>query len=159
MEYMFASGFFGTRAPFFMDLVTLIVILLPFLVAIAIQFARNYNYNLHSKVQIIIFIFSVIVLGYFEYGVRLGGGFEGYIKDSGANYTYALVILITHIIISTITLGFWVNTIVQAINDKKHKLLFGLHSASHKKAGIRTFFGIVLTSLSGLWVYLLLFVY
>jgi len=159
MDYMFSSGFLGTRAPFFMDLVTLIVTLLPFLVAVAIGFARNYNYNLHSRVQIIIFIFSLVVLSYFEYGVRISGGFGGYIKDSGVSYNYAFLVLILHIIISTITLGFWISTIIQAVNDKKHKLLFGLHSASHKKAGLRTFFGIILTSISGLWVYLLLFVF
>ena len=159
MEYMFTNGFLGTKAPFFMDLVTLIVVLLPFLVVIAIQFARNYHYNLHAQVQITIFIFAVIVLGYFEYGVRLGGGFEAYIRNSGVNHTYALYVLIAHIIISTVTIGLWISTIIQAINDKKQNLLVGVHSSLHKRAGMRTFFGIVLTSFSGLWVYLLLFVY
>ena len=45
LGYMFESGFFGTRAPFFMDIVTLIVALLPFLVAVAISFARNKYYK------------------------------------------------------------------------------------------------------------------
>lgn len=159
MEYMFSSGFLGTRAPFFMDFVTLIVTLLPFLVAVAIGFAKRYKYDLHSITQTIIFIFSVIVLGYFEYGVRLGGGFESYLKGSSVDYNYAFTVLIVHIIIATITLGFWVSTILQARYDKLHKLLVGVHSASHKRAGLRTFTGIVLTSFSGLWVYLLLFVY
>ncbi len=77
--YMFGAGFFGTRAPFFMDLVTLIVSLLPFLVAIAISFARNKHYKVHAYLQIFIFAFSVIVLTYFEYGVRVSGGFNTFI--------------------------------------------------------------------------------
>lgn len=36
MNYMFEAGFLGTRAPFFMDMVTLIVAGLPLLVAAAI---------------------------------------------------------------------------------------------------------------------------
>ena len=59
MDYMFSSGFLGTRAPFFMDVVMIIVALLPFLVAVAIGFARKYRYELHSITQTIIFIFSI----------------------------------------------------------------------------------------------------
>ncbi|PCI09174.1 MAG: hypothetical protein COB73_05970 [Flavobacteriaceae bacterium] len=62
IKYMFEVGFFGTRAPFFMDLVTLIVALLPLLVAGAIAFARNKHYKVHAYVQITIFTFSVIVV-------------------------------------------------------------------------------------------------
>ena len=159
MDYMFSSGFLGTRAPFFMDFVTIVVTLLPLLVAIAISFAKKSRYNLHSRVQTIIFVFSVIVIGYFEYGVRLDGGFTNYIKGSGVDYNYTFTVLIIHIIIATITLGFWVNTIVKARYSELNNLLVGIDSASHKKAGMRTFYGIVLTSFSGLWVYLLLFVY
>ena len=159
MEYMFSHGFLGTRAPFFMDFVTLIVTLLPFLVAIAIKFAKLKYYTAHSLVQISIFIFSILVLGYFEYGIRISGGFSTYIKDSGVEYNYALWVLIVHIIISVLTIGIWLSTLVNAHRDRLHKALPGLHSKSHKMAGIRTFIGIVLTSLSGVWVYLLLFVY
>ena len=159
MDYMFAEGFLGTRAPFFMDFVTLIVVLLPFLVATAIAFAKAGLYRVHSALQIIIFIVSVIVLGYFEYGVRLGGGFAAYMQESGVEHTYAFLVLIVHIIISVITLGFWISTLLNARRDRKYRALPGVHSASHKRAGIRTFIGIVLTSVTGLWVYLLLFVF
>ena len=75
MEYMFAKGFLGTRAPFFMDFITLIVTLLPLFVAIGILFARRYDYEIHALIQMSIFILSLVIFGYFEYGVRLGGGF------------------------------------------------------------------------------------
>jgi hypothetical protein len=46
-----------------------------------------------------------------------------------------------------------------AMRYKKSKALPGLYSPSHKKDGQRTFVGIVLTMLTGAWVYALLFVY
>ena len=160
MNYMFEAGFLGTRAPFFMDFVTLIVALLPLLVGIAISFARKQKYELHSIVQTLIFVISVIVVGYFEYGVRLGGGYEAFVQNTHVSHDYLFVILMIHIVISVITLGIWASTIFHARKDSKRGgILPGSHSLSHKKAGIRAFIGIVLTSLTGIWVYLLLFVF
>jgi putative membrane protein len=157
---MFEAGFLGTRAPFFMDLVTLIVALLPFLVGLAISFARKQQYELHGMVQTLIFIVSVIVVGYFEFGVRLGGGYEAFVKNTHVSHNYLLIVLIVHIVISVITLGIWASTLFHA--RKEHKrggLLPGSYALVHKKAGLRTFAGIVLTSLTGIWIYLLLFVF
>lgn len=149
--YMFEAGFFGTRAPFFMDLVTLIVSLLPFLVAIAISFARNKHYKVHAYLQIFIFAFSVIVLTYFEYGVRVSGGFNTFMQGSGVSHDYAFIVLIFHIIVSVIALIVWGLTIFRA----KKQLQLG----KHRKAGLVTFAGVILTSLTGIWVYFLMFVY
>lgn len=151
MNYMFETGFLGTRAPFFMDLVTLIVSLLPLLVASAIYLARNKKYKLHAYSQVFIFAFSVIVLTYFEIGVRMGGGFDFFMKESHVSHNYALIVLIFHIIVSVITLVIWAVTIFMA---KKQ-----LQLKKHKKAGLITFLGVVMTSLTGIWVYFLMFVY
>lgn len=151
LNYMFNAGFFGTRGPFFMDLVTLIVALLPLLVAGAISLARNKHYKAHSYVQISIFAFSVIVLSYFEYGVRLSGGFNAFMEESSVSHNYAFVVLIFHIVVSILTLIIWGTTIFRA---KKM-----IQSKTHRKVGLMTFAGVVLTSLTGIWVYFLMFVY
>ena len=151
LDYMFGQGFFGTRGPFFMDLVTLIVALLPLLVAGAISLARNKHYKAHSYVQISIFAFSVIVLSYFEYGVRLSGGFNTFMEESSVSHDYAFIVLILHIFVSLVTLIIWAITIFRA---KKM-----LQLKKHRKAGLVTFTGVVLTSLTGIWVYFLMFVY
>ena len=156
---MFQPGFLGTKAPFFMDFVTLIVAFLPLLVGIAISFAKNRKYILHARVQWVIFIISVIVVSYFEYGVRLGGGYEAFVKNTHVSHDYLFVVLMIHIVISVLTLGIWISTLFRARSDSSQGGLPGNYSASHKKAGIRTFIGIVLTSLTGIWVYLLLFVF
>jgi len=151
MEYMFADGFLGTRSPFFMDFVTLIVALLPFLVAGAITLARFKKYKLHALAQTIIFIFSVIVLVYFEIGVRVGGGFKAFMEGSSVSHNYAFFVLLLHIAIAVITLILWATSLIRA----KHFLKTGVHKLMGKIA----FIGIVFTSLSGIWVYAILFIY
>ncbi len=159
MDYMFQTGFLGTRAPFFMDFVTLIVTLLPLLVFGAILLAQKKSYKAHAFVQTLIFTVSVIVVGYFEYGVRVGGGFDAFMDGSRVSHNYALWVLIIHILISVVTLALWIKTLISARGEYKNQKLPGSNSAIHKKAGIRTFIAIALTSFTGIWVYLLLFVY
>lgn len=156
---MFQSGFLGTKAPFFMDFITLVVALLPLLIGIAIGFARKRSYRVHALLQRVIFVVSLVVVGYFEYGVRLVGGYDAFAEASTVSHSYLLSVLIIHIVISVVTLGIWTNTLWHASKDSKKETLPGLYSTSHKQAGMRTFTGIVLTSLSGIWVYLLLFVF
>lgn len=151
MNYMFESGFLGTRAPFFMDFVTLIVAALPFLMLGVIYFAKIKKYKLHQIAQYILFIASVIVVAYFEIGVRIGGGFDSFIEESSVAHNYALIVLIVHILIAVVTLFMWILALGRA---KKY-----LREGKHKEMGKITFSGIVLTSLSGIWVYMLLFVY
>ncbi|MBN2824936.1 MAG: DUF420 domain-containing protein [Campylobacterales bacterium] len=156
MEYMFQTGFLGTRAPLFMDFVTVIVALLPFLVAGSIYLAKQKSFKFHQITQIVILITSVIVVGYFEYGVRIGGGFAEYVKSTSVSYGVALTILVVHILIALVTLYLWINTIIKA---KKYRIVETPNPEyNHKKAGFRVAMGIVATSVTGIIVYIVLFV-
>ena len=157
MDYMFQAGFLGTKAPFFMDFVLIIVALLPFLLVVAISFAMQGKYRLHEILQKIIFIVSVLVVGYFEYGVRLGGGYDGFIKDTTVSHSYSLIVLVLHIIIATVSFILWAKTLIYAKRDTQVKHIGNL--TPHRKSAKRAFIGITLTSISGIWVYLILFVY
>ncbi len=160
MDYMFQPGFLGTKAPFFMDFVTLVVALLPLLIGMAIAFAKKGYYTLHGTLQGIIFIVSLIVVGYFEYGVRLGGGYEAFVQNTHVSHNYLFSVLMIHIAIAVITLGIWSSTLVRAYKEhRRGGVLPGIGREAHKRAGIRTFIAISLTSLTGIWVYLLLFVF
>jgi len=159
MDYMFQVGFLGTRAPLFMDFVVIIVALLPLLTAISIWFAKDKRYKLHKITQTTIFLVSLVVVGYFEYGMRLGGGYKVFIEGSSVSHNYAFYVLIFHIFISVVTLSIWSHTLYRARYDSRYKTLPGMNSISHKRAGIRTFIGILLTAVTGVWVYLLLFVF
>ena len=159
MDYMFETGFLGTRAPFFMDFVMIMVALLPLLALGAIAMAKAKAYKLHATSQSIIFVISVIVVGYFEYGVRAGGGFDTFMEGSHTSHNYALYVLLFHIAIALISLVIWTRTIWKARKASKAGTLPGINSLAHKKAGQLTFIGIFLTAFTGIWVYVLLFVY
>ena len=159
MEYMFAPGFLGTKAPFFMDFVTLIVALLPLLVYTSILFVRKGFIKIHAASQVLLYIVSVIVVFYFEYGVRSEGGFDYFMKDSDASYTYSLFVLVLHIAIATVTFLYWSYTVFKAANAMQNKQLPGKFSATHRLMALKSFVGIVFTSFSGIWVYILLFIY
>jgi putative membrane protein len=159
MEYMFQPGFLGTRAPFFMDFVTLIVTLLPFLIMLAIYLARKRLYRLHTLFQLFLYLFSLIVVSYFEYGVRINGGFESFAEESSLPKSLIIYFLIFHIIVSVATVVWWSRTIITGLIAYRNNQLPGKLSAKHKRLGIQSAWGIFLTSLTGLWVYLFLFVY
>lgn len=159
MEYMFQPGFLGTRAPFFMDYVTIIVTLLPLLIILAILLAKKKMFKLHIVSQIFLFIFSFIVISYFEYGVRVDGGFEKFVKESSLSERFIFYFLIFHIVVSIATMVWWSRTLIVGIIAYRNKSLPGSFSAAHKRLGIQSAWGIFLTSLTGLWVYLFLFVY
>jgi len=109
--------------------------------------------------QNVLFVVSIIVVGYFELGVRIGGGFDAFIKGSGVSHTYASIVLVLHVLISITTLYLWSKTIFSSNKMFKDKLLPGTMALKHKKDALKTFIGIVFTSFSGIWVYLLLFVF
>lgn len=159
MDFLFTSGFLGTRAPLFMDIVSVIVAVLPFLIYGAISLAKKKNYSAHESVQKLLFITSVIVVGFFEFGVRMEGGYKNLMEGSSVSHDYLLYVLIFHIIISVTTLILWIKTLYFAKRGKKQSTLPGVYSKSHKKDGQWTFIGIILTMLTGAWVYMLLFVF
>ena len=157
MDYMFQPGFLGTRAPFFMDFVMIMVALLPLLVAIAISFAKKRNYRAHAFTQTLLYVVAVVVVGYFEYGVRLGGGYEGFVQGSSVSHNYALYVLLFHIAVAIIGFIVWTHTLITARKDSKAHTLPGLYSKAHRKAGVRAFIWITATAITGIWVYILLF--
>ncbi|MDD5405493.1 MAG: DUF420 domain-containing protein [Sulfurovaceae bacterium] len=158
MDYMFGAGFLGTRAPLFMDMVTLIVALLPLILTGTILLAKMGYYKAHKITQIILFLVSIVVVGYFEYGVRVGGGFYEFIKKSSLSYSFVFYFLIFHIAVAIITLLIWVKTIYFSIKAYSQNKLPGIQSLSHIKMARKTILLINATAVTGIAVYLLLFV-
>jgi len=151
VEFMHQKGFLGTKAPLFMDEVTLIVALLPVLLFGAIQLARMKLYKAHALSQIFLYVTSIAAVFYFEFGIRAAGGFHAYIDQSSVSHPYFFAVLVLHVAIALSTLIFWTFTLFAAKKELVRK--------KHKRDGLLTFFGVTLTSLSGIWVYLLLFLY
>ena len=158
MEHMFDIGFLGTRAPMFMDIIVIIVGLLPFLIAFTIWFAINRMYGLHRLFQTILFVVTIVALVYFKYGMYMAGGFDVYIKGSSIDSTIAFYFLMFHVIVASITLIMWFAMMKFASGDSKRRALPGLYSDAHKKSGMRLAIAILLTSVTGIAVYWMLFI-
>jgi putative membrane protein len=154
---MFETGFLGTSAPFYMDLVTFYFGILPLLMGSAIFMAVKKRYELHYKMQLSIFILTLLVVGVFEVGVRISGGFSAFMEQSNANATFMLVFLVVHILIALATVVLYSILVYSAIKE------FRLKSApivkSHKKLGMIVFLGMSITSFMGVTIYYLLFAY
>ncbi len=156
MEYMFSKGFLGTQAPFFMDIMTIIISLLPVAIFMGILIARKGWYDLHRYYQWIVFFIALIVVGWFEYGVRKGG-LKGSIDFSSMGIGFKLYLSL-HILIAILSLYWWVRTLALAQRNFKEKNLPGGYTLRHIRNAWIALVGVILTSLTGLGLYLLLFV-
>ena len=154
---MFESGFLGTKALMYMDLITLYFGLLPFLMAGAIFTAIQKRYKLHYKMQLSIFVITLIVVAIFEIGVRISGGFSAFMEQSNANYLYMLIFLIFHVFVAILSVGLYTMLIYNSTQQyifKKEEF-----AQNHKKMGQVVFFGMSATSIMGILIYYFLFIY
>jgi len=152
----FEPGFLGTRAAFYMDVVTLYFALLPFLLAFSIRQAVVGNITLHYKSQMVILGLTVVMVLIFEIGVRLGGGFVEYVKMSSVSYDFLLLFLAVHILIALLAVGGWIYLIITSYQTYVQEGKEGM--GKHRRMGRWIFGALTLTSVMGCSIYLFLFV-
>ncbi|MEA1918785.1 MAG: DUF420 domain-containing protein [Campylobacterota bacterium] len=154
---MFETGFLGTSAPLYMDVVTLYFVLLPFLLAVGIRYAIKGNYDAHYKMQLWTFVVTLVIVVVFEVGVRVSGGFVKFMESSNANYTFMVAFLIFHVLVAILSVVMWSALIYGAV--KRHKIEKEPLPISHKKIGKFVFLGLSATSIMGVMIYYFLFMY
>ena len=155
---MFEAGFLGTRAPFFMDMITIFFALMPFLVAASIYLAVKKHYVLHFQSQIAIFIMTMVMVIIFEIGVRVDGGFNVYMQESSLSYTGVLIYLIVHILIALLMVVAWGITIYSSYKAFREEGIGSDYFREHKKRARWVFLAIVITSIMGTSMYPILFI-
>ena len=153
---VFESGFLGTKAFMFMDIVTLYFIFLPLLVFVAIFQAIKKNYKMHYILHMFILVITIIMVIIFEVGVRFSGGYMEYLKYSDVSKSFFTVFLITHILIALLTVISWIGLILSGYH--KFKTDPEQDFTRHKKYGYLVFGGILITSIMGSLVYWFLFI-
>ncbi|OUR72228.1 hypothetical protein A9Q76_04220 [Arcobacter sp. 31_11_sub10_T18] len=152
---MLEKGFLFTKAPLFLDIATVYFFILPFLLFFSIRYAIRGNYKKHINSQIAIFIISMVMITFFEIGMRMEGGFFALMKQSTFEYTPLFIFLLVHIIIATITIFSWIYLIYTSyVSYKKGELI-----AHHVKLARYTVGGICITSTMGIMIYLAIFVF
>ena len=154
---MFEAGFLGTKALMYMDIITIYFGLLPFLMAGAIYMAVKKRYKLHYKMQLSIFVFTLIIVAIFEVGVRMSGGFSAFIQQSNANYSYMLIFLVIHVLIAILSVVLY--SILIYSSTQQYVLKKEPFATNHKRMGQVVFFGMTLTSIIGILIYYFLFMY
>jgi len=155
---MFETGFVGTKAPLFMDITTLIVVLLPFLLAGSVYFANKKNYKVHKLTQIALFVITILVLFFFEYGVRLDGGIKKYMTYSDIPKSFIFGFLAFHITIATGTVIVWARLIYLSVKAEMNGDLPGKFSAMHRHLAKITTIAIYMTAITGFGLYYILFI-
>lgn len=150
---LFEVGFLGTKAPFFIDLITSFFILLPFFVLYSIFYAKNGLYEKHIKLQIYLFTITIILSTVFEVLIRINGGFFTYSETSMMDTELLKYYFFIHIIIATITLVFWFYLILISIKSYKKNGLIKRHII----LGNFVFYAICATSIMGTIMYMFLF--
>jgi len=157
VDILTKAGFLETRAPLYMDIMVSFLASLPILIGISILFAMRRYYKLHKFMQVLFFLLTFLVLGFFAYIVHYQEGFDNLLLKSSIDPTQGLILLTIHILIAISTITLWMFTLVYAIEDRKRRALPGVYSESHRKSGRRVFLGILLTSFSAVAVYWMLF--
>lgn len=154
----FDPGFFGTRAPMYLDLVALYFVLLPVLLFVSIRFAVKGEIKKHLTSQLAVFIMTLVMIVVFEVGMRLAGGFKEYMKESPISYTYFITFLIVHIIVAIATVNLWSYQIISSVKAYKKGTLTGETAQRHKKIAKFLLVGITVTLIQAASIYYFMFV-
>ena len=157
LNKLMETGFLETRAALYMDIIVSFLVMLPILSGISITFAIKKHLKLHQVTQFLLFFLSVMSLASFAYVVHYKEGFEALLQESSITSSIASALLIINIIISITTITLWIFALIYALSDKKRRGLPGVYSESHAKAGRRVFKGILLTTLTSVSTYWVLF--
>ncbi len=154
---MFEVGFLGTRSPLFMDILTLYFALVPFLVGSSIYFAVKRKLLWHIYSQNVIFMMTLVMVVFFEIGVRVDGGFNAYMQESSFSYEAVLVYLLIHILFAVVTMIAWGITIYSSYKAFRTEGIHTSYFKKHRKRARWVFLAIVLNSILGVSMYPILF--
>jgi len=157
VEPLSVVGFWGNNAPLHIDLVVSFLAILPILSGLSILLAIRQSLKLHQFTQFFLFFLTVVALGFFTYIAYYTKSFERFVQSSSLDHKVIVIVLIIHAIIAISTLLLWMFALIYALSDRKRRALPGLYSQSHAKAGRRVFNGILLTALSAIGIYWMLF--
>jgi putative membrane protein len=104
MENLFGPGFLGTRAPLFVDLATLALLLLPPAFGGGIFAARRGYYGVHRGIQWALLVCALAVTIWFGYGIYLEGGFRRIPQEISAVSIGIVTVVAIHLLIAFLSI-------------------------------------------------------
>ena len=147
------------NAPLHMNVMVVFFTILPIILWKSISFAKNRKYKLHFISQGFILILTILVLSYFEIMIRVDSGFFEFIKKSSISHDFLTKYLLFHIIISSVSAILWITLFFKSMNMYRAGKMEELKSSKHKRIGITTFVFLLLSCITGVFVYLFLFIF
>ncbi len=156
---LFETGFLGTGAPLYLDVITLYFSFLPFMLAGSILFAIGKQYERHYRSQIAIFIVTVVMVLLFEIGMRIDGGFMAYMKEGVLSMALFSIFLAVHIAVAVISVILWTIVLHTSLREYKAGVDMVEFARRHKRKSRLLFGGLTFTSITGVMIYLFLFVW
>ncbi len=153
----FESGFMGTRAPMYLDIVGVFFFVLPFMLFFSIRWAVKGEIKKHFISQVIIFVLTLVFVVIFEAGMRLSGGFQEYLKASPVSYNFFISFLIVHILVAIATFNLWSYQLISSVKAYRKGTLTGEVAKKHKKLARILVIGIFVTIAQGVGIYYFLF--
>lgn len=145
------------NAPMYMTVFSIYIFFLPFFFLFSILLAKKKKIKLHFISQTFLLGLTLIFVLYFEIMIRIYGGFSEFAKESLLEYDFLIMFLIFHIIISSCSLGGWIYLYISSIKAFNKKNPESFNKMKHKKIGIAIFFALIVSSITGLFMYFFLF--
>ena len=145
--------------PLHMNVMVIFFSVLPFLVMASIYFAKNKQYKLHFYSQGFILVLTVLVLVFFEIMIRIDGGFFEFAKQSDMPHGFLVGYLIFHIIIALVTAILWIRLFIKSMSLYQNGKIEEIKASNHIREGKISFVFLLLSCITGIFVYLFLFIF
>lgn len=142
-----------------MNVMVVFFSLLPFALFYSISYARKKEYKKHFISQSFILGIALVVLVYFEIMIRIDGGFFEFSKHSNMSEEFLIKYLIFHIAIALIAAILWIGLFIKTYMKYKNGKLEQIVNSSHKTWGKISALFITLSCITGVFVYLFLFIF
>lgn len=152
---MFPQGFLGTRADFLMDVVIVALIAVVPIVLYNWSLARRGKYDMHKTLQVSLALLLAVVVGLFEYNLRLQGGiFEATKASSYAGSITLDFWIYLHTFFAITTIIVWAALIILSLRRFSSPPIPGAFSSAHKRWGRIGMIWMLVTGVTSLPVYI-----
>ncbi len=156
MTLNFPPSFLGARCDVLMDIVVIsMAIILPLLWYSIKKVKQDRAFATHKKIQIIMFLVLFFVVLLFEYDMKQHGGIFEMVKGSSFENTFFLNFTIYfHTLLSILTSLTWILLIIFSLIKFDRNPKPNSFSKRHKFWGKMGVWGMYLTSITGIMLYI-----
>lgn len=156
MNLNFPPSFLGARCDVLMDIVVIsMAVILPLLWYSIKKVKHDRDFSTHKKIQVIMFLVLFFVVLLFEYDMKQNGGIFEMVKGSSFEDTFFLNFTIYfHTALSILTSLTWILLIIFSLIKFDRNPRPNAFSKRHKFWGRIGVWGMYLTSITGIILYI-----